>query len=86
MAVAKLKSSPLYSALDSTCQQTKDQVQYWIAIKLMGMGRYGYSEERLALIPPARGDERSRHGPPELSAAVHLCPLSEDLAPMAVRK
>lgn len=31
----------------------------------MGMGKYGYSENSLALIPPARGREHSHDGPPE---------------------
>lgn len=81
MAVAKLKSSPLYSALGSTCQHTEDRVPYWITINLMGMGKYGYSGKSLALVAPARGPERSGNGPPELSTAMDWFPAGADPAP-----
>lgn len=48
----------------------------------MGMGKYGYSGESVALIPGARGHEHSCVGPPELSVAIHQSPANEDTAPM----
>lgn len=47
----------------------------------MAMGKYSYSENRLALIRPAGGHEGSHDGSPELSAAVLRFPAREDPAP-----
>lgn len=81
MAVAKLKSSLLYCALDSTCQHTEDPSPVLDDDQVNGYREITIIPSSLALVSPAKEPEGFCDGTPELSAAIRWFPASEDPVP-----